>query len=181
MSKKTDLSGLNNFLSKLEKVKSLNDDSEKLSEKISNAVADYGVELADKHYSSSGVSGVNVFKVNAEDADVAIVAKKEGLAFEEFGTGYQGLYSGYPDSKLPESGVPITGEWEYYYDNPKTKRTVGGRRGWFVPKDVTGENIDERGFTEGEVAGMQMYETSVELADGIAPELAKKIIKEHLK
>lgn len=168
----TDLKGLNNFMRRLEKVKRL----ETVKEKVSSDVADKGVESARTAYLGLGVSRAEVSKEISVDGDYAVVAIGDGLAFEEYGTGYyaEGTYKG----KLPTQTITFesagqtrsTQGWDYYYDNPDTKITVGGTKGWML-----GSN-----FMTGNVAGNQMYNTSVELGEQ-APQVVEKVVKELLK
>lgn len=168
----TDLKGLNNFMRKLKQVKQI----EIVASSISSAVADKGVELARTAYLGSDVSRAVVSKETSYDGDYAVVAQGYGLAFEEYGTGYyaEGTYGG----KLPTQTITFesagqirsTQGWDYYYDNPDTKITIGGNKGWLL-----GSN-----FIIGKNAGNQMYNTSVELGEK-AVEIAKVIVKDLLK
>jgi hypothetical protein len=93
-----------------------------------------------------------------------VVAEREGLAYIEFGTGRVGQQSNYPNDKLPQSGVPITGNWEYYYPS-EHKITKDGEEGWML-----GSN-----FVKGQSAGMQMYRTSQRLRQEISSIIKNKI------
>ena len=76
-----------------------------------------------------------------------IYAKGNAVAFFEFGTGEvgRGTYQG----NLPQSGVPETEEWVYYYDSPhKTERN--GEKGWKWG----------HAFVKGNPAEAEMWETS---------------------
>lgn len=152
---------------RLEKVKQL----ETVKNKVSSDVADKGVELSQDAYLGSGVSRAEVRKETAVDGDYAVVVSGEGLSFEEYGTGYyaKGTYKG----ELPQTGVPITGKWEHYYDS-EFKDEVDGKKGWWTSADGQGT------FMTGNVAGNQMYNTSIELRNEM-PTIASKIVKEFLK
>ena len=52
------------------------------------------------------------------------------MAFFEFGTGEVGRGTYPSETYLPSSGVPITGDWEYYYPSD-AKATVNGVKGWW--------------------------------------------------
>lgn len=150
---------LGNFLRKLDRVESYNFDREK----IANDVAELGVKIAREEYDNSEGADVQVDAfVNNDSVD--IVAQGVGLAFREFGTGRVGEGSGYPAENLPTTDVPITGNWEYYYDSPH-KVTVNGKEGWFYGKT----------FTEGQKAGMQMFLTSQRLQNELGEKIAQKI------
>lgn len=163
----TDLKGLNNFMRRLEKVKQL----ETVKDKASSNVADKGVELARAAYIGMDISRAEVSKEPSDNGDYAVVAQGDGLAFEEYGTGYyaKGTYKG----ELPQTGVPITGKWEHYYDS-KFKDEVDGKKGWWTSAEGQGT------FMIGEYAGNQMYYTSVELGEQ-APKIVDEIVKELLK
>ena len=76
------------------------------------------------------------------------------IAFDEFGTGFyaKGSYPG----KLPTQRITFTSAkrkrstngCEYYYDNPQTKGTHGGIKGWMTPNGV---------FHIGQTANATMY------------------------
>lgn len=166
------LTGLNNFMRRLKKVKQI----EVVKDRVSSNVADKGVELAKTAYLGSGISRAEISKETSVDGDYAVVASGEGLAFEEYGTGYyaDGTYEG----NLPTQTITFesagkqrsTQGWDYYYDNPDTKITFGGTNGWML-----GSN-----FMIGEAAGNQMYDTSVKLGEQ-APKVVKKVVKELLE
>lgn len=165
---------LSSFLNKLEKAKQL----DTLCDKIASEVANKGKRMAEDKYSDSNVSRANVIVDKISDKNYSIIASGEGLSFEEYGTGYPGLYSNYPKDKLPTDTITFesagrqrsTQGWDYYYDNPDTKVTIDGKKGWFL-----GDN-----FVEGQEAGKQMYETSVDLRNETI-QIAKQIIKEFIQ
>ena len=98
------------------------------------------------------------------------------IAYHEFGTGIYAQGS-YPDnSKLPTQTLTFespkgkqqtTQGWEYYYKNPDTKRSIGGKAGWFIGNGV---------FVTGNVAGAEVYYTSKALRED-ASKIAKKAYK----
>lgn len=150
---------LGRFLNKLERVQKYDFDKTSLAEEI----ADIGIEIAREEYDKYKGEDVQVDAIVNNDS-VEIIAQGEGLAFREFGTGRVGQRSGYPVEYLPKSDVPITGNWQYYYDSPD-KVTVNGKEGWFFGKT----------FTEGQDAGMQMFLTSQRLQNELPERIAKKI------
>ena len=79
-----------------------------------------------------------------------IYAKGKAVAFFEFGTGEyaKGTYQG----ELPQSGVPLTGNWEYYYKS-EHKGEKNGIKGWFLDEEKTL-------FVKGNPAEAEMWETS---------------------
>lgn len=153
----TNIDGIDRALNNLNKTKQLLKDTSK----IVGEVAKQGEGIMRSNYMGSGTSA-SVTSNTAGNTGF-IVATGSGLMFEEFGTGYQGLFSGYPSEVLSKvKGVPVTGGYKYYYPS-KAKKTVGGKKGWFVPKNVIGTNINSNGFTEGQPAGKQVYLTALQL------------------
>lgn len=162
----TDLKGLNNFKNKLGKYGNINS---KLANEVVDEVCKLGAQIAMQEY--AGVEGVNVHHETSAGVG-KVVAEKEGLAYIEFGTGRVGEQSKYDKDYLPQSGIPITGKWEYYYDNPKTKRTSKtGEEGWYHKF----EGEEKARFTKGQSAGMQMYRTSQRLRNEMANIIKNKI------
>lgn len=102
--------------------------------------------FAESKYTSHGHSSINVEYTN-NGKTATIYAKGTAVAFFEFGTGEyaKGTYQG----NLPQSGVPITGSWEYYYDS-ESKAVINGIKGWFLGKN----------FVKGNQAEAEMWETS---------------------
>lgn len=161
--------GLNRFAKRLE-----SNSSDNFANVVANAIAEEGEKIATDKYLGTSVQVIP--HSEAVNGETSIIARGEGIAYMEFGTGLVGDGT-YPDaSKLPketltfESPKPKKGEpsnpenihttngWEYYYDNPKTK-VLGG---WFYGKT----------FTRGQPAQAQMFYTSKELRDKI-PEIVK--------
>lgn len=139
--------------------------SEETSNQIAQEIADVGASIASTLYFGKDVS---VSSSTAEGGHAEVVADGDQVAYIEFGTGEyaKGTYPG----QLPQSGVPITGNWQHYYDNPKTKRTSkSGRKGWFYQKK----------FYVGNTAGAQMWNTARELHK-VKKTIAKEIIQEVL-
>ena len=156
---RSDLSGLNNFKSKLQKYSSLNTG---LSSQIAEQIAIRGEQIALQEYSSDKVQ---VTHENLGSGKSRVIAKRDGIAYIEFGTGDVGKSSNYPEQNLPKQGVPITGEWKYYYEPSDSKTVVNGERGWYFGKT----------FTTGRPAGMQMYRTSQKLKRQMATIAKNKI------
>lgn len=162
----TDLKGLQNFKQKLLNLKNID------TNEIANAIADEGVKIANFEYSipiynlsTKERASIKVNKEYAIEGKSSVVAYGDQVAFIEFGTGNyaRGTYEG----DLPKSGVPITGQWEYYYDNPETKKTIGGQHGWFLNNGI---------FVTGHSAGNQMYRTAKSLRENSAY-IVKKVIR----
>ena len=106
-------------------------------------------QFARDKYSDYGHSSITVEYEN-QGTTATIYAKGRAVAFFEFGTGEyaSGSYKG----KLPQSGVPITGNWEYYYEEPPSgrKAILSGVKGWFWKGN----------FVTGNKAEAEMWETS---------------------
>ena len=156
----TDLKGLNNFRSKLQRYSNINTS---LTNQVAEEVAKRGEQIAREEY--AGHSKVNVTHETMGSGMSRVVAERDGLAYIEFGTGRVGEQSNYPTEKLPQSGVPITGNWEYYYPS-EHKVTKDGEEGWMLGSS----------FVKGQSAGMQMYRTSQRLKNEMA-----SIVKNKLK
>ena len=149
---------LNRYLQKLKNIAKID-----YAETVASIIADKGVEIAKAEYAVTSKHT----KVTSEKkgSKATVVASRKGLTFIEYGTGLvgQGTY----DGKLPTSGVPITGNWEYYYDSPHKKNG-----GWYFGNT----------FTEGRVAGMQMYRTAKSLGEYVKKgELVEDLKKELRK
>lgn len=155
----TDFSGLNNFRKKIVNLNKC--------EKAENKILDYGVKYAKSCYAGKD------FDVKKEPHK--IVASGDGIAFEEFGTGFVGYYSNYPYKALPTQDITFksrnklitTKGWIYYYPNKATKRVIKQKSGWFKPGGD---------FTEGSPAYAEMWNTSVAIRLHIK-EIIKNLIK----
>ena len=99
-------------------------------------------QFARDKYSEYGHSSITVDYEN-HGTTATIYAKGRAVAFFEFGTGEyaSGSYKG----SIPQSGVPITEKWEYYYEEPASghKVTLNGVKGWFWKGNfVTGNKAE---------------------------------------
>ncbi len=96
---------------------------------------------------------VVVEKKNAVTYSIKVVdtQKRPTIAFDEFGTGEyaKGSYKG----DLPKQSITFWSskqkhtvpKWVYYYNNPKTKVTHGGIKGWMFGKTFSiGNNASNR-------------------------------------
>lgn len=133
-------------------IKKLNDFNKKIraiGKKLSDqnvliALAETAVNKAKEEYAKDNVNNIYVsYEINGDTA--SIIANGDSVAFIEYGTGdkAKGTYKG----NLPQSGVPITGNWEYYYDS-EYKDTVNGVKGWWLKVGV---------FVTGNEAGNYMW------------------------
>lgn len=156
----TDLKGLESFRNKLQRYSNVN---VRFTNQVSEEVAKRGEQIAREEY--AGLSKVNVTHETMGSGMSRVVAEREGLSYIEFGTGRVGEQSKYPTDKLPKEGVPITGNWEYYYPS-EHKITKDGEEGWMLGSS----------FVKGQSAGMQMYRTSQRLKNEMA-----SIVKNKLK
>ena len=92
----------------LDKIKSSADMNKGIAQKALKKVVDKGVELAQNNYEM-----INVDIYYQIDGNTAkITAKKDGIAYIEYGTGLVGQSSGYPQEYLPKTGVPKTNSWQ---------------------------------------------------------------------
>lgn len=145
MASTIDLSGLEHYIKVLEEYGRLLKDFRK-------AIIELGTKaraFAEKKYAEHGHSSITVdFEPHGTTA--TIYAKGNAVAFFEFGTGEyaKGTYQG----NLPQSGVPLTGNWEYYY-NSEHKGEKNGIKGWFLDEEKTI-------FLKGNPAEAEMWETS---------------------
>lgn len=139
---KADLSGLKHFMKTVEKYGQLLADFDRALAQICEAAQAF----AEKKYANHGHSSIDVTYTVTENKGT-IYANGEAVAFFEFGTGEyaRGTYAG----KLPDSDVPITGGWEYYYESD-FKATVNGTKGWWLGHS----------FVKGNPAEAEMWETS---------------------
>ena len=156
----TDLKGLKSFKNKLQRYSNVN---ARFTNQVAEEIAKRGEQIAREEY--AGLSKVNVTHETMGSGMSRVVAERDGLSYIEFGTGRVGEQSNYPTEKLPQSGVPITGNWEYYYPS-EHKVTKDGEEGWILGSS----------FVKGQSAGMQMYRTSQRLKNEMA-----SIVKNKLK
>jgi hypothetical protein len=92
-------------------------------------------KYAEKQYAQYGHSKIIVsYEPHGNTAVISAKyageSEKSPIAFFEFGTGEVGRGTYPSESYLPSSGVPITGDWEYYYPS-EAKATINGVKGWW--------------------------------------------------
>ena len=119
------LDGLEHYIKTLEKYGELLKDFRKAM----IALCEDAKQYAENPYSQYGHSSVTVSYEN-HGSTATIFANGNAVAFFEFGTGEVGRGSYPSETYLPSSGVPITGDWEYYYPSD-AKATVNGVKGWW--------------------------------------------------
>jgi hypothetical protein len=163
MASKIDFTGLNNFRQKLQKYSNFTD----YTAKLISAIVDKGVEIAREEYAR-----VADVKIDYEKSPLGgkIIAIGDQIAYLEFGTGKYAYY----DGKLPQTGVPITDKWTYYYPSShkrkvkKPQSKYFGLEGWFYTDEKRGST-----FTIGQKAGNQMYRTFKRLREELPSIVAK--------
>ena len=131
------LDGLEHYIKTLEKY------AEPLKDfrKAMMALCEDAKQYAENQYSQYGHSSVTVSYEN-HGSTATIFANGNAVAFFEFGTGEVGRGTYPSETYLPSSGVPITGDWEYYYPSD-AKATVNGVKGWWWgAKFVKGNKAD---------------------------------------
>ena len=119
------LYGLEHYIKTLEKYGELLKDFRKAM----IALCEDAKQYAENQYSQYGHSSVTVSYEN-HGSTATIFANGDAVAFFEFGTGEVGRGTYPSETYLPSSGVPITGDWEYYYPSD-AKATVNGVKGWW--------------------------------------------------
>ena len=164
----TDLSGLKNFRNKLQNFAK---SSYGMLDEIATEIAIKGKDIAITEY--AGVNDIIVSHETLGSGRSRVVVKGENIAYMEFGTGKVGEQSSYPKDKLPQSNVPITKNWIYYYPSQYKRTSSSGEQGWYHKFD--GET--KASFIKGQPAGMQMYRTSQRLKTQMA-DIARNKIKE---
>jgi hypothetical protein len=164
----TDLRGLNNFKKRLQDISKTNN---ALFTEIANEVAIEGKNIAMVEYAN--VDDVIVSHETLGNGKSRIIAQGKGIAYLEFGTGRVGENSNYPKEKLPQKGVPLTGNWQYYYPSSYKRKNKAGEEGWY--HKFEGET--KASFVTGQKAGMQMYRTSQTLKNRMF-NIAEKKVKE---
>jgi hypothetical protein len=128
MASTIDLSGLEHYMKVVEKYGQMLKDFRMAMIELCEDAKTY----AENQYSQYGHSSITVdFEPHGTRA--TIYAKGDAVAFFEFGTGEVGRGTYPSESYLPSSGVPITGNWEYYYIDEENSRkdTVNGVKGWW--------------------------------------------------
>lgn len=164
-----DLTGLNRFRQRLGVLQEPN-----LLEEITRELVSDGTKYLASLYEDPAILVTS--EVNGNQA--YIFAEGEQIAYLEYGTGYVG--KGTYEGNLPPAtqvitfidafGYPMhTNGWEYYYDNPRTKR-MGG---WFYSDDD-----GELHFTEGDKAQAQMWQTAQHLREN-APNIINQVLARH--
>jgi hypothetical protein len=165
---RTELSGLKNFIGKLQNYK-----SPKIAcDKVAESVAKRGVEIAEKKYGAKGIKGVAVSYAKLDDQHYEILAKGEAVSFIEFGTGNVGKgtyhYKGESgESRLPTQTIEFiankeqksTHGWIYAYPNP-LRFENGVLKG---TKTHKGEWKWQGRWFSGQVAGAEMFGTAIDL------------------
>lgn len=152
---KIDLTGINNFVSKLNKTKK-SYDSKKYNN-VKSKIEKMALEEIEKSYA---VIGLKPSKVDIDDNNFKIVIKHQGIGFDEFGTGFyaKGTYEG----DLPKQTLVFksakktrkTNGWEYWYSNDDTKRIRNGKFGWYIPPR---QGFPKGTFHIGTVASNRFY------------------------
>lgn len=179
-----DLSGLKRFQKRLEALKNINS----IAEKLVQRAATRGAEILENKYDLIN-TGNEMPDVTTEitGKSAKIIASGKDVMFEEFGTGTVGRDSVYPGN-LPTETIRFTSGgiqkstngWEYYYLPSSAKHTsLSGRKVWKVPKGVTGDEINEWGYTSGQKSQHQIFDTARELEKEI-PQIFSKILDEEL-
>lgn len=125
MASTIDLSGLEHYMKVVEEYGRLLKDFRNAM----MALCEDAKRFAENQYAQYGHSSVTVSYEN-HGTTATIFANGNAVAFFEFGTGEVGRGTYPSESYLPSSGVPITGDWEYYYPSD-AKATVNGVKGWW--------------------------------------------------
>ena len=117
------LGGLKHFIGVLGAYEQALKNFKSAMEEICVKASDY----AESRYSYYGHSSITVSYSN-KGKRATIYAKGTAIAFFEFGTGEvgEGTYNG----ELPQSGVPITTKWDYYYLPSEHKGEKNNQLGW---------------------------------------------------
>lgn len=128
-------------------------------------LADKGKTIAEKEYTGTSISVTNEINDNVAQ----VIANGNQVAYLEYGTGVigDGTYKG----KLPTSGVPITGEWQYYYLPSNSKAVKDGKKGWYLKNGA---------FIEGRIAGNQMFNTAKSLREYVRSKDLARDLKRKL-
>ena len=125
MASTIDLSGLKHYTKVIEEYGRLLKDFRKAM----IALCEDAKQYAENQYTQYGHSSVTVSYEN-HGSTATIFANGNAVAFFEFGTGEVGRGTYPSESYLPSTGVPETGNWEYYYPSD-AKATVNGVKGWW--------------------------------------------------
>ena len=125
MASTIDLSGLEHYMKVVERYGELLKDFRGAIIALCEDASRY----AEQQYAQYGHSSVTVSYENHGNT-ATIFANGNAVAFFEFGTGEVGRGTYPSESYLPSSGVPITGDWEYYYPS-ESKETINGVKGWW--------------------------------------------------
>lgn len=124
-------------------------------------ISDLGVDVASRNYANRDAETPMpvIDKEFVSPKNVNVFAVGERLTFEEYGTGTRGKESNYPVEKLPQENIPITKKWVYNYPS-KYKRfsKKTGEIFWFHKRADGSLKI-----STGQKAGMQMYNTALEI------------------
>lgn len=173
---KIDNSGLINFINKVEKLKKIS--------RIKDKIKEIGIEEFNEAYRSD--PSFDSLEVTAEDTKKGIrflikdLKDKPTIAFIEFGTGFYSLdYEGKKPTQTLVFYSPAmkrnmaTAGWEYYYDNPRAKKDIGGVKGWFLPKNSR-EGFS--GFDIGEGSHNTFYHACQRIKERIKEEVGVDVI-----
>jgi len=157
------LTGFDTLISKLGRIIDIDKD-------IVNNVADKCVEIANSEYVTIKP---NIGKENISENVSRVFSEASGLSFEEYGTGTRGQQTEHPN--LPQSGVPITGNWQYNYPSNFKKLNKQGGIYWTYKKE-DGTFVS----SIGQKSGQQMYNTSIKIQKEI-PTIVQNILKRKLE
>ena len=153
MASTIDLSGLEHYMKVVEKYgQMLKDFREAMIELCKDAQ-----KYAEEQYLQYGHSKIIVsYEPHGNTAVISAKyageSEKSPIAFFEFGTGEVGRGTYPSEAYLPSSGVPITGNWEYYYKS-EHKGEKNGVKGWFLDEERTR-------FVKGNKAEAEMWRTA---------------------
>ncbi len=136
-------------------------------DRIANAIAEEGVEIAESNF--AGSENVVVSKRKIGKGRSRIIAKGDKVSFIEFGTGIAGEGT-YPVEKLPTQLIQ--------FESPKGKNAVQrSTDGWQY--DYRYKQAEDKSTVKhfvGMSAKMPMYRTSRELKSKMS-EIAREVIK----
>lgn len=172
---KLDLTGLNNFIDKVNTFSGIS----KLKEKIK----EIGLEEFESAYASDpDFTNLQIEADTSSKKGITFYIKdmneRPTIAFFEFGTGFYSLdYEGKKPTQTiifhSNHAMRSTAGWQYYYENPKSKRTVAGLKGWFLPRNA---NEKFTGFDIGEGAHNTFYRACQKIKQRLKEELGIDVL-----
>jgi len=148
-----------------------------LLKKICEEARDYLVVSYTTVYSDQERPRVSIDYTSNTTA--TLTSEGEDVMFIEFGTGTEGERSAYKGD-LPQTGVPITGNWQYNYPSRYKRMSKRGTIMWRIgDRALWGSTwVNAGGWTRGIPSQHQIYDTCVYI-EKIMPTILETVMRTY--